>query len=102
MAVDDPLIRMDLGRRKAHFVGIVITARGNARQYFPHFGLIIDELQERLAAGAFTTDSQHVFRGGVQIGDQKAVIEQNDARGNAVENAAGEFLQRSAAGASAA
>ena len=99
VTVDNPFVRVDLGRSKTHFVRVVISARRNACEDLAHFRFIVDESQQRLPPRACATDAEHVFGGRVQVNDQEVVIEQDNARGQAVQNANGVFLQCSGAGA---
>ena len=98
MAIDNPFVRVNLGWRKSHFIGVVIAGGGDARQNLAHFRLVIDELQQRLARGALATDAKNIFGGRIEVDDEKVLVEQYDARTETVENAAGVVLQRSVAG----
>jgi hypothetical protein len=66
-----------------------------------HFRFVIDEPQQRFAARARTTDAEDVFGRGVQVDDVKAVIEQDNAGAEAVDNPGGVPAERSVAGAAA-
>ena len=80
MTVDYTLVRMHFARGETHFIGVVVPGRGDAGEDLAHFGLVIDELQERLAPSTLATDPKHVFRGRVQVDYQQVVVEQYDAR----------------------
>jgi len=73
----------------------------DASEDLAHFGFVIDEPQQRFAARTTATDTQNVFGRRVQIGDQQVVVEQNDARGETVEDFARVVAQRAAAGTAA-
>ena len=100
-AVDDTLGGVDFVGRQAHLVGVVITGRGNSGQHVAQFRFVIDELQQGFATGAAAADAEHVLGSRVQINDKQAVIEQDDAGTQAVEDAGGMFVQRSVAGTAA-
>ena len=92
---------MDLGRRQAHFIGEVVAGRSNAAEDLAHFRLIVDEPQQRLAARAGAADAQNVLGRRVQVDNEQIVIQQDDARSQAVDDLAGIAAERSVAGSSA-
>jgi len=59
-------------------------------------------LQQRLATGAPGADAEDVLGRRVQVNDKQAVVKQDDARTQAVENAAGVGLERAVAVAAVA
>jgi hypothetical protein len=58
----------------------VIARRLNARQDIPHLGLIVNELQQRLSAGAFLADAQYVFGSRIQGRYEQVLVKQYDTR----------------------
>ena len=55
----------------------------------PQFWLIVDEAQQRLAAGPLYADTEYVFGRRIEVEYQKALINKYDARAQAVENTFG-------------
>ena len=98
-AVDDTFVRVNLGRREMHFVGVVVTGRRHAAEHLAHLRFVVDKAQQRLAPGTPATDTEDVFCGGVEIDDQEVLVEQDHARTQAVENLEGIVRQHTAAGA---
>jgi len=82
-------MRVHLGRRKAHFIRVAIAGCCHTAEYFTQFGFVIDQLQQRLAVRSCTADSEEIFCGGVHVDNQQAVVKQDDARAQAVQNVAG-------------
>jgi hypothetical protein len=80
---------MHLGRAETHLVGIVVTRFQHPAENVAHLGLVVDEAQQRLAARALLADAEDVLGGGVEVDDQQAVVDENDACAQAVENAFG-------------
>lgn len=97
MTVDGALIGMHFGRRQFHFVGVVIAGRRDARQDFPHLGLVVHKPQQRLAACTLTADAKNILSGRVEVNDKQAFVKQDDAGRQAVEDVAGVGVERSAA-----
>ncbi len=87
---------MHFGRRKTHFVGVMIAGCCDTPQDIAHLRLVVDELQQRLAASPLLADAQDVLRRRIQRDDQEAVVEQDDARAQAVEDVCGVTQQRAA------
>ena len=87
------------GGCESHLVGVVVATRRDAREHFAKFGFVIDELQQGFAARPAPADSKYVFRGRVQVDDQEVVVEQDDARREAVEDTGSIALERAATGA---
>ena len=52
----------------------------------PQFWLIVDEAQQRLAAGPLYADTEYIFGRRIEVEYQKALVDKNDARAKAVEN----------------
>jgi hypothetical protein len=64
----------------------VVAGLENAAQNVPQFWLIVDETQQRLAAGALFAYAENVFGRRIEVEYQEALIDKNDARAKAVEN----------------
>ena len=62
-----------------HFVRVVISGYDDAAEYFPQLGLVVNESQQGLAARSRTTDAEDVFCCGVDVDNQQAVIQEDDA-----------------------
>ena len=100
-AIDDPLFIVNLGRREAQLVRVLVAGGGDAAENLLHFRLVIHEAQQGLASRARTADAEYVFSGRVQVDDEQMLIQQDDARVQAVEDTAGVVVQRPVSGAAA-
>jgi hypothetical protein len=85
-AIDDTFIRVHLGRAQAQLVGVIVTRLQHAPENVAHLGLVVDQPQQGLAARALQADAEDVLGRGIEIDDQQAVVDKNDARAKAVEN----------------
>ena len=77
---------MHLGRREPNLVSVVVAGLRNAAQNFAHLRLVVDELQQRLAARALRADTKDVFCCRIQVDDEQMLVQQDDARAQAVQN----------------
>jgi hypothetical protein len=87
-AIDDPLVRMDFRRAEVQFVRVMVAGRHHARQDVLQLRLIVEQPQQRLSAGAPLADPEDVLGGRVEANNEQVAIEQDDARAQAVEDAA--------------
>lgn len=62
-----------------HFVCVVVARFDDATQYVAQLGFIVDKPQQRLALRALHANAKDVLRGRIEVDDQKAVVEKNDA-----------------------
>ena len=67
----------------------MIAGLENAAKNIPQLWLIVNEAQQRLAAGPLCADAENVFGRRVEVEYQKALINKYDARTQAVENTFG-------------
>ena len=100
-AVDDALVRVDLGRREPHLVGEVVARRRDARKNLAHFRFVVHESQQRFSPCARATDAEDVLRRRVQVDDEQVVVQQDDPGAEIIEDPAGIAAERSVAGAAA-
>ena len=77
---------MRLRLTQAHFVRVVVAGLYGATQYVAKLWFVVDQLQERLAAGALRTYTENIFRGWIQADDKQVCIQQNNAGAEVVEN----------------
>ena len=87
---------MHLGRAQSHLVGVIVTGLQYPPEDVPHLGLVVDQSQQRLAARTLQADAEDVLRRRIEIDDQQAVVDENDARAKAVENSLGIVCRRAA------
>jgi hypothetical protein len=57
----------------------------HAAENVAHFGLVVDQPQQRLSSRALQADAENVFGRRIQVGDQQAVVYENDASAQAIE-----------------
>jgi hypothetical protein len=77
---------IDLGRTQAQHVGVVVARLNHATQQVPKLRVVVEQAQQRPSAGAGLADSKDVLGGGIQADDQQVLVEQDDARTQAVED----------------
>jgi len=80
---------MRLCNTQAHFIGVMIARLANPGQDIAKLRFIVDETQQRPTAGAFFADAEDVLSGRVKANDQQAIIQQDNARIQAVEDTFG-------------
>jgi hypothetical protein len=66
----------------------MVAGRHHARQDVLQLRLIVEQPQQRLSAGAPLADPEDVLGGRVEANNEQVAIEQDDARAQAVEDAA--------------
>jgi hypothetical protein len=66
----------------------VVAGCRNAAEDLAHFRFVVDKLQQRLAAGALTANAEDVFSRRIQVDDQQVLIQEDDARIQAIEDIA--------------
>jgi hypothetical protein len=71
----------------------VVAGDSNAVEQLAHFGVVVDEPQQRLAARTFAADTENVFCGRIQINNEQVFVQQDDAGIQAVENGAGVAME---------
>ena len=49
-------------------------------------GVVVEQPQQRFAAGAPLADAEDILRGGIQINDEQVPVQQDDAGTQVVEN----------------
>jgi hypothetical protein len=64
----------------------VVTGFQHATQDVAELGFVINQAQQRLAACALHADAEDILRRRVEISDQQAVINEDNARAQAIEN----------------
>ncbi len=67
----------------------MITRFEHAAQNVAQFRFVIHQAQKRLAARALHADAEDVLRGRIQIDNQKALIDEDNASAKAIKNALG-------------
>ena len=70
---------MHLCSAKPHFICVMVTRCDDTTQYVAKLGLIIDQLQQGFAPRPLHANAQDIFCGRVQVDDQEAVVEKDDA-----------------------
>ena len=85
---------MDLGWCQPHFVGVVVTGFQDATQDVAQLGFVVEEAQQRFAACALHADAEDVFASRVEVDDQQVVVDEDDARTEAVKNAFRDIVAR--------
>jgi hypothetical protein len=98
MAIDHAFDGVNFRWSEAHLVREMIPRHRDAGQDLAHLRFVVDESKKGLAARARPADAEHVFSSGIQVENEQVVIEQNDARAQAVEDASGVVLKRSIPG----
>jgi len=58
----------------------VVACLYDARENVAHFGLVIDQSQQRFSACPQLADAEDIFGCGIQADDQEVVVKQYDAR----------------------
>ena len=76
---------MHFGWPQTQLVRIVIAGRNYPAEDVAQLRFIIDKSQQRLATRAPLADAENVLRGRIQADDEQVLVEQNDARAQAVE-----------------
>ena len=84
-----------------YFVCVVVAGRGDTAQDLAHLRLVIDELQQRLPMRTSAADAEDVLGRGIEVGNKEIVVQQDDARVQAVEYAACVSAERAVARATA-
>jgi hypothetical protein len=56
-AVDNTLIGVHLCRAQAHLVRVIVARLQHAAEYVAHFGLVVDQSQQRFSSCALQTDA---------------------------------------------
>ena len=102
MAVHHAFDGVNFRRGEAHFVGKMIAGYGDPRQDIAHLRFVVDESKKRLPTRSRPADAEHVFSGRIQVENEQVVVEQDNARAQAVEDIAGVVLKRSVTGTAAA
>jgi hypothetical protein len=64
----------------------VVPGNRNAAQNFAHLRFVVNELQQRLAPSALPADTKYVFCCRVQVNNEQMLVQQDDARAQAIEN----------------
>ncbi len=77
---------MNLGTSQPYFIGIGDTALERAHEYVLDFTVIAKQLQQRLPARPMLADAKKIFRCGVQVFDQKALIDDDNGRVQVLEH----------------
>jgi hypothetical protein len=66
-------------------------------KHIAHFGLVIDQLQQGLAARPRDADPKDVLGGRIEVNDQQAAVDEDDAGAQTVEEVARRTLALPAA-----
>jgi hypothetical protein len=64
----------------------MVAGAAHARQHVAQFGIVVEQFEQCLAAGATRADAEYVFRRGIEGQYQAILIKQDDARTEAIEN----------------
>ena len=64
---------------EVEFVRVMIARRHDARQNILQLRVVIEQPQQRLAAGATLADAEDVLGGRIQADDEEVAVEQDDA-----------------------
>lgn len=86
---------MNFSGAESQLVGVVIAGLENAAKNVSQFGFVVDEAQQGLALCPLHADAKDIFRGRIEVDDQQVVVDENDARAQAVKNTFGVRVARS-------
>jgi hypothetical protein len=72
---------------EAKFVGVRDTGHQRSYQYVAQFRVIVHKREQRLIERAGRTYAQQVFGSRIEFDDEEIMIQQNDGRGQTVDDA---------------
>ena len=84
--IDDTLVGMNFGRREPQLVSVVVAGAAHARQDVADFLVVVEQSEQRFAAGPALADAENILCRGIEIEDQQVPVEQDHPRTQAVEN----------------
>ena len=99
--LDTAFAGVHFGRREMDFVRIVVAGGRDPAEDLAELRFVIDQLQQGFSACAVAADAKNVLGCRIEVGNEQVVIQQDDARVQAVENLACVVVERAVARTSA-
>jgi hypothetical protein len=85
-AIDNPLLGMHLGSPQAHFLRVSNAAGERAIKNVQELRVVAEQLQQRFSAGTPAADAEQVFGGGIDVFNEKILIDDDDGRDQVLEH----------------